>query len=113
MDLARFRHIVEIFRQKLGGTDIHPRVGVLGLSTATIVEGVSIAHATDFRTFQISLPSGAALNNSESMTFFRDVCGTFLGSQLLRYNLPRIKRVLNGHDYRRLAEAAPNLVLNI
>ncbi len=53
MDLARFRHIVEIFRQKLGGTDIHPRVGVLGLSTATIVEGVSIAHATGLRTFQI------------------------------------------------------------
>lgn len=110
VDMPRFRQIVEIFRQETSGTDIYPQVGVIGLSTATIVEKVGIAHAAGFRTFQISLPSWAALNDIELMTFFRDVCGTFPDSQFLHYNLPRTKRVLNGRDYQRLADAVPNLV---
>lgn len=110
VDTPRFRQIVGIFRAATRGDDIHPQVGVIGLSTANIVERIGIAYDAGFRTFQISLPSWAALNDAEVATFFADVCGSFPAAQFLHYNLPRTKRLLTGADYRRLADAVPNLV---
>jgi dihydrodipicolinate synthase/N-acetylneuraminate lyase len=109
VDTARFRQIVEIFHDETRGDDIYPQVGVIGLSTANIVERIAFAHAAGFRTFQISLPSWGALNDVELLTFFKDVCGAFPDSQFLHYNLPRAKRVIGGADYRRIADAVPNL----
>jgi dihydrodipicolinate synthase/N-acetylneuraminate lyase len=114
VDTARFREIVTLFYEETRATqaqpEIHPMVGIIGLSTANIVERIAIAHATGFRTFQISLPPWGALNNWEVMTFFRDVCGAFPDSQFLHYNLPRAGRVLEAPDYRRLIDVIPNLV---
>ena len=109
VDTARFRQIVEIFREETRGDGVHPQVGVIGLSTANIVERIAFAYAAGFRTFQISLPSWGALNDVELLTFFKDVCGTFPDAQFLHYNLPRAKRVIGGADYRRIADAVPNL----
>lgn len=109
VDTARFRQIVRIFHQETRGEDIHPMVGVIALSTANVVERLGFAHEIGFRTFQISLPCWEALNDSEVMTFFKDVCGTFPDSKFLHYNLSRAKRVLGGTDYRRLVDAVPNL----
>lgn len=110
VDTARFRRIVEIFFEETRGEGVRPMVGVIGLSTANIVERLSVAYDDGFRVFQISLPSWGALTDSEMMTFFKDVCGTFPDSQFLHYNLPRAKRVLDGADYRRVIDAVPNLV---
>jgi dihydrodipicolinate synthase/N-acetylneuraminate lyase len=109
VDTARFEQIVQIFREETRGDGIHPQVGVIGLSTANIVERIAYAHEQGFRTFQISLPSWGPLNDAEVLTFFRDVCGAFPESQFLHYNLPRAKRLLGGADYRRVADAVPNL----
>jgi dihydrodipicolinate synthase/N-acetylneuraminate lyase len=109
VDTQRFRQIVRAFYEETRGEDVHPQVGVIGLSTANIVERIAYAHEIGFRVFQISLPSWSALNDVELLTFFADVCGAFPDSQFLHYNLPRAKRILNGADYRRLADAAPNL----
>ena len=110
VDTARFQQIVRVFYEETRGPDIHPMVGVIGLSTANIVERIAFAYTTGFRVFQISLPSWGALNNHELLTFFRDVCGSFPDAQFLHYNLPRTKRVLDGADYRRLIDLIPNLV---
>jgi dihydrodipicolinate synthase/N-acetylneuraminate lyase len=110
VDTARFRQIIEIFREETRGDDIHPQVGVIGLSTANIVERIGFAHTIGFRVFQISLPSWGALNDVEVLAFFKDVCGAFPDAQFLHYNLPRAKRLLGGADYRRIADAVPNLV---
>ena len=110
VDTPRFQQIVRIFYEETRGADVHPMVGVIGLSTATIVERIAFAYDIGFRVFQISLPSWGALNNHELLTFFNDVCGTFPDAQFLHYNLPRTKRVLEGPDYRRLIDAVPNLV---
>jgi dihydrodipicolinate synthase/N-acetylneuraminate lyase len=109
VDTARFRQIVRIFYDATRGDDVHPQVGVIGLSTANIVERIAFAHEIGFRAFQISLPSWGPLNDAELLTFFKDVCGAFPDSRFLHYNLPRAKRVLGGADYRRLADAVPNL----
>src|SRR5215470_4319710 len=110
VDTARFRQIVQIFAEETRGGDVHPQVGVIGLSTANIVERIAFAHDMGFRTFQISLPSWGALNDVELLTFFKDVCGAFPDSRFLHYNLPRAKRLMSGADYRRVADAVPNLV---
>lgn len=110
VDTPRFQRIVQIFYEETRGPAVHPMVGVIGLSTATIVERIQYAYDIGFRVFQISLPSWAALNDTELMTFFTDVCGTFPDAQFLHYNLPRTKRVLEATDYRRLIDAVPNLV---
>ena len=110
VDTPRFQQIVQIFHEETRGDNIHPMVGVIGLSTANLVERIGFAYDVGFRVFQIALPSWGALNDWELMTFFRDVCGAFPAAQFLHYNLPRTKRVLIGADYRRLIEAIPNLV---
>jgi dihydrodipicolinate synthase/N-acetylneuraminate lyase len=109
VDTARFQQIVRIFIEETRGQDVHPQVGVIGLSTANIRERLAFAFQTGFRTFQISMPSWGALNDTEVLTFFKDICGSFPDARFLHYNLPRTKRVLSGPDYRRLVDAVPNL----
>ncbi|MSP12465.1 MAG: hypothetical protein EXR62_05850 [Chloroflexi bacterium] len=110
VDTPRFREIVQLFWEETRGEHIHPMVGIIGLSTANVIERMSFAYEVGFKVFQISLPSWGVLNDTEMMTFFKDVCGTFQDCQFLHYNLVRTKRVLNGTDYRRLVDAIPNLV---
>ena len=110
VDTARFQQIVTTFHEETRGDDIFPQVGVIGLSTANIVERISFAYDTGFRTFQISLPSWGVLDDTEMLRFFSDVCGAFPDCKFLHYNLPRTKRVLSGEHYRRIADNVPNLV---
>lgn len=111
VDLPRFRRIVEVFGEETRGREgVHAQVGVIALSTAQFRERLDIAHAAGFREFQISLPSWGALNDAEMLRFFVDVCSAYPDSVFLHYNLGRTKRVLTGPDYRRIADAAPNLV---
>src|SRR5258708_2471001 len=109
VDTPRFRLVVEIFWEETRGEGVHGGVGVIGLSTANIVDRLAIAQEREFRFFQISLPSWGALNDREVMKFFTDVCGRFPDSRFLHYNLMRAKRLLTGDDYRRIVDAIPNL----
>lgn len=110
VDTPRFRRIVDVFREETNAEGVLPQVGIIGLSTANILERLSYAYDVGFRTFQISMPSWGALNDNEVLKFFADVCGAYPDCRFLHYNLPRTKRVLTPDDYRRLAAAVPNLV---
>lgn len=114
VDTRRFRQIVSVFYEETvvccESADVHPMVGVIGLSTANVIERLQAAYEAGFRVFQISLPAWGVLNDAELLRFFIDVCGAFPDSQFLHYNLPRSGRVLTGVDYARLVEAVPNLV---
>jgi dihydrodipicolinate synthase/N-acetylneuraminate lyase len=110
VDRVRFEQVAAVFREETDLPGVRPMIGVIGLSTALIIERLEIAHGLGFRAFQISLPSWGPLSDSELLTFFRGVCGRFSDSVFLHYNLPRTKRVLGGSDYARLIETVPNLV---
>jgi dihydrodipicolinate synthase/N-acetylneuraminate lyase len=110
VDTRRFRQVVDLFYEETKAHDLIAMVGVIGLSTAQIVERITYAHDVGFRMFQISLPSWGPLADDEVLRFFEDVCGTFADSRFLNYNLPRTKRVLTGRDYARVIERVPNLV---
>ena len=108
--LTQFMEIAGIFREETSGEGVRPMVGVIGMSTAQVVEKLGAAHEIGFRTFQIALPPWGVLTDDECMTYFTDVCGSFPDSGFLHYNLPRPKRVLGTEDYKRLQDAVPNLV---
>jgi dihydrodipicolinate synthase/N-acetylneuraminate lyase len=110
VDTPTFQRIVEIFYEETRGDGIFPQVGVIGLSTAIVCERIALAYKAGFRTFQISLPCWGALNDKEMLRFFIDVCGAFSDCGFLHYNLLRAKRLLTPEDYRRVADAVPNLV---
>lgn len=110
VNTAQFQRIVQIFYEETRGDDIHAMVGLIGLSTAIILEKLHYAYDVGFRTFQISLPSWGTLTDAEVMTFFQDICGVYPDTQFLHYNLPRAGRVLEASDYRPLVDAIPNLV---
>lgn len=109
VDTSRFQQIVEVFWEETRGPNIFPQVGVIGLSTANVLERLRFAYKTGFRAFQISLPCWGALGDTEVMKFFSGVCGPFPDARFLHYNLLRTKRLLTATDYRRIADAVPNL----
>lgn len=110
VDTPRFRRIVEVFYEETRHDTVFPQVGVIGLSTANVVERIRFAYKVGFRVFQISLPCWGALNDNELLRFFTDVCGAFPDARFLHYNLARAQRILMASDYRRLADEIPNLV---
>lgn len=110
VDTLTFQRIVQIFHEETRGENVFPQVGVIGLSTAAVRERVAYAYKVGFRAFQISLPCWGALNDKEMLRFFVDVCGAFPDAGFLHYNLLRAKRLLTSEDYRRVADAVPNLV---
>jgi dihydrodipicolinate synthase/N-acetylneuraminate lyase len=85
-------------------------VGVISLSLGTIIERIERSRSLGFREFQISLPSWGALTDRELDRFFAETCGRFPDCSFLHYNVARAKRMLGPAEYRRLAEAHPNLV---
>jgi dihydrodipicolinate synthase/N-acetylneuraminate lyase len=110
VDSSQFETIANIFREETNQDGITPMVGVIGQSTANVVERLSIAHRIGFRCFQISLPSWGDLDESETLRFFRDVCGAFPDSKFLHYNLRRSRRLIGAAEYRRIVDEIPNLV---
>lgn len=110
IDTARFRNIVRAFRQETNVSEVFPQVGIIALSTAIVRERIDIAYEAGFRAFQISLPCWGAVNDTEMLRFFRDVCGSYPDCSFLHYNLLRSHRLLTARDYRRLADQIPNLV---
>ncbi len=107
--LSQFQEIVQIFREETDKDNIFPMVGVIGMSTAQVVERVGFAFDQGFRAFQIALPPWGVLDDDEYMVYFKDVCSIFPEARFIHYNLPRGRRLLSGPDYRRLADEVPNL----
>ena len=110
VDSARFRRVIEVFGEELAGTGATPMVGVIGLSTATVLERVAVAHEMGFREFQVSLPAWSVLSDDEVVTFLTTICGTYPDAVFMHYNTVRVGRIVDGALYRRIVALAPNLV---
>jgi dihydrodipicolinate synthase/N-acetylneuraminate lyase len=110
VDTDRFRRVIEVFGDELAEADATPMVGVIGLSTANVLERLRVAHHLGFREFQISLPSWSPLSDAEVVDYFEAACGAFPDSAFLHYNTARVGRLVAGGLYRELVERVPNLV---
>jgi len=110
VDTELYCRIAQIFWEETSAPGVSPMVGVIGLSTAMVLERIGRAHRLGFRMFQISLPSWGALNDTEMARFFTGVCEAFPDSKFLHYNLGRSRRLLTPEEYRKIADTVPNLV---
>lgn len=110
VDSDRFRQVVETFGDELDGTDAHAMVGVIGLSTANVLERLHVAHRLGARAFQVSLPSWSSLSDAEVVTYFEAICGAFPDSAFMHYNTARVGRLVDGALYREIVASVPNLV---
>jgi len=107
---SQFQNVVDVFVDVTDRPGVTPQVGVISLSTGHIIERLGYVYDKGVRMLQISLPSWGPLSDSEMITFFKTVCGSFPDAKFLHYNIVRTKRVLNGDDYRRVVDEIPNLV---
>jgi dihydrodipicolinate synthase/N-acetylneuraminate lyase len=110
VDSTRFRRVIEVFGDELAGTDATPMVGVIGLSTANVLERLAVAYDLGFRAFQVSLPSWSVLSDDEVVTFLTTVCGAYPDAVFMHYNTARVGRIVDGALYRRIVALVPNLV---
>lgn len=110
VDSARFRQVVEVLRDETDGTAAQPMVGVIGLSTANVVERLGVAHDLGIRAFQVSLPGWSPLTDAEFVDYLRAVCGSFPDSVFMHYNTVKSGRLVSGGLYRDVVERVPNLV---
>lgn len=110
VDGARFRQVIEVFGDAVAGTDATPMVGVIGLSSANVLERLAVAHELGFREFQISLPSWSTPTDGEVLTYFDEVCGAYPDARFMHYNTARVGRIVDGALYRQIVERVPNLV---
>jgi dihydrodipicolinate synthase/N-acetylneuraminate lyase len=110
VDTARFRRVIEVFWDEAPQDGITPMVGVIGLSTANVLERVITAYSLGFREFQISLPSWSVLSDSEVLAYLDEVCGSLPDSTFMLYNTSKVGRVVGGSLLRAASEALPNLV---
>jgi dihydrodipicolinate synthase/N-acetylneuraminate lyase len=110
VDTGRFRAVVEILLDETSGTDAQPMVGVIGLSTANVVERLRVAHELGIRAFQVSLPSWSPLTDAEVIDYLGGVCGSFPDSVFMHYNTAKAGRLVSGGLYRDVVERVPNLV---
>lgn len=106
----QFDQIVDLFQAEMKGPDAHPMIGLISLSTRTIIERIERCLERGLDTFQFALPGWGALNDTELATFFAEVLGRFPQAQFVHYNLQRAGRVLVPAEYARLAAEHPNLV---
>src|SRR4051794_32129146 len=110
VDSARFRQVIEVFGDETSKHGITPMVGVIGLSTANVLERLRVAYDVGFREFQFSLPSWAVVADAEVIRYFDEVCGAFPDARFMHYNTSTTRRLVTGPLYRELVSRVPNLV---
>ncbi len=111
VDEPRFEQVARVFSVQMQAAGAEPMVGVISLSTATVLRRIVWARDTlGVRLFQISLPAWGALEDAEVRTFFDAVLGQFEDCQFLHYNLLRTKRLVTATQYAAIAADHPNLV---
>ena len=86
---TRFKQVVDLFAAMTVREGLIRKSASSDYSMEQIIERIAYAHARGIRMFQISLPSWGALDEAETMIFFKTVCGAFPDSRFLHYNLPR------------------------
>ena len=107
---ARFKQVVDVFAALTVRSGLDPQIGVISLSMGHIIERIQFAYEKGIRMFQISLPSWGALDETETLLFFKTVCGRFPDCRFLHYNLPRAGRIIKGVEYHQICQQVPNLV---
>ena len=106
----QFEQVTRVFAEEMRAGDADPMVGVISGSLGHLLERVERAAGLGVRRFQITLPNWGACTRTETLRFFREVCGRYPESSFMHYNVRRAGRLIDLAEYEELAEACPHLV---
>lgn len=106
----QFDEITRVFVDETQRVDTRPCVGVISLSTTTVIERIERASQLGATTFMITLPSWEPLSDSEVIAFFHEVLSRFPDFSFIHYNSIRSGRILDHKLYHVLGETFPNLI---
>jgi dihydrodipicolinate synthase/N-acetylneuraminate lyase len=110
VDERRFDDVVGAFTQVAGALAIEPMVGVISLSTTSVIGRIERAMAAGVRRFQISLPSWGTLTDGEARTYLDLILGRFPEADFVQYDLRRMGRLMDPAQYAAIAADHANLV---
>ncbi len=111
LDYEEFCLMVDIQDEICGKNNMPLQIGCCADSTRKIIKLMEYANLKpNVGGVQVAIPYWMELNNKELVQFFKDLNTACPEMPLIHYNIPRSKRFLNGKDYKRILDVAPNLI---
>lgn len=110
VDFSEFRLMVDIVAEVVPPSGIPVQIGCCADDTRDVQRQIEYAARSGADGVQIVVPYWMELTDTEMLEYFRAVAAVAPELPLIHYNIPRAKRFLTAVDYRRLLEAAPNLI---
>jgi dihydrodipicolinate synthase/N-acetylneuraminate lyase len=110
VDFSEFKLIVDIITEVVPPSGIPVQIGCCADDTRDVQRQIEYAARSGADGVQIVVPYWMELTDTEMLEYFKAVAKVAPELPLIHYNIPRAKRFLTGADYRRILEAAPNLI---
>jgi dihydrodipicolinate synthase/N-acetylneuraminate lyase len=111
LDFAEFRRMVDIQAEICGRLGIPLQIGCNADCTRKTLQLLEYAAGKpEVGAVQVVLPYWMELTDREMLRFFQDLHRACPEMPLVHYNVARAKRFLNGADYLRILDVAPNLI---
>ena len=104
-----FCQIVDIFARETADANVFRQIGCFGLSSDQVKERCAVVNGKGIEGVQITLPFWKELTDTETVRYFKDVCGSFPNLSFMLYNNPRNKRKLTGKELAKIHRQVPNL----
>ncbi len=104
-----FLYISRIFTDEMSSNNARPMIGVMGSSSAQILDRLRAAYDLGVRSFQLSLPYWGRCTMKEILYFFDSICPDYEDCCFLHYNCEKTKRMLNADEYADIAARFPNI----
>lgn len=111
IDFDEFRRMVDIQAEICGRHKMPLQIGCCSDSTRETLRLLEYAAGKpEVGGAQVAIPYWMELTDRELLQFFKDLHKACPELPLIHYNIPRAKRFLQGPDYVRVLEVAPNLI---
>ena len=111
LDYEEFCRMVDIQVEICGRYDMPLQIGCCSDATRKTLKLLEYAAGKSYvGAAQVNIPYWMELTDRELLRFFKDLHDACPDMPLVHYNVPRAKRFLQGPDYLRILEVAPNLI---
>jgi dihydrodipicolinate synthase/N-acetylneuraminate lyase len=111
IDDDEFRRMVDIQAEICGRYKMPLQIGCCADATRKTLRQLEyVAGKPQVGAAQVTVPYWMEVNDRELLQFFKDLSTACPNLPLVHYNIPRAKRFLQGPDYLRVLEVAPNLI---
>lgn len=109
MELDELAQLVPPFADAAAAASLPVQVGCGWSHTNGVIARGQIARLHGVEIIQVTLPAWIPLSDDEIVRFYGAIGAALPELRLIHYNIMRSGRMMNGEDFRRAHEVAPNL----